>query len=275
MAPVGRRAIHTAQWECPGCRLLCSYPQASPAVLDSYYGHDYYRQVWADPEVVWQENLVAYRTELGLLDRFVPSQAEKRAALDVGCGYGVLVHLLGERGYAAMGCEMGRPAVAYCRSRGLRVTRAAAPDLPFADGSFQLVVSFHVIEHVLDPAAFIRALVRVLEPGGSIAIVTDHRWTSQYAWERFAARLRGRIPPFHTSTDHTYVFAPGHVVTLLSAAGCHDIKTAAFSRVPPRERFHWRAYKGLFRTIDRWRGWGDYMMVVASKPAARSAARAA
>jgi 2-polyprenyl-3-methyl-5-hydroxy-6-metoxy-1,4-benzoquinol methylase len=240
-----------------------------------YYSDDYYTRIWPDAEHVWRQNLVAYKTEMRLLDMLQPSLAAPGRALDVGCGYGVLMHLLRERGYEVMGCELGARAAAHCRSRGLPVVRAAAPELPFADESFHLVASAHVIEHVIDPNAFVRALVRVTHPGGTVAIITDHRWTTEYAYKRFLARLRGRVPAFYTSTDHTFVFAPEHVKQLLRAAGCNEVRAAAFTHVPPNERPHWRAYKGLFRTIDRWRGWGDYMIVVGSRPAAAAAARAA
>ncbi len=266
-----RRAIHVAQWECPSCRLLCSYPRASANVVADYYSDDYYGRVWADPEHVWRQNTVAYRTEMRMLDTMLPMTASGGRALDVGCGYGVLMHMLNERGYNTVGCEMGRPAVKFCQSRGLNVVRGMAPGLPFRDASFNLVVSFHVIEHVLEPAQFIASLTRVLKPGGALVIVTDHRWTTQHAWHRCAARLRGAVPPFYTSTDHTFVFAREHVVGLLQASGCVGIRTAAFTHVPPGESLHWRAYKGFFRTLDRWRGWGDYMMVTGTKAAAATA----
>ena len=265
MAPDARRALHVAQWECSACRLLTSYPRASAERIAAYYAGDYYQRIWTDPEEVWRQNLVAYRTEMRLLDELTVPPGERRRALDVGCGYGVLLHLLRERGYAVTGSETGKPAVAFCRTRGLNVVRAFAPNLPFAEGMFQLVVSFHVIEHVLDPHAFVTSLVRVLEPGGMLVIVTDHRWTTQYAFERRVAHLRGRVPPFHTSSDHTFVFAPQHLTTLMTAAGCTDVKAAAYAHVPSGERLHWHAYKGAFRTMDRWRGWGDYMMVTAVK----------
>ena len=274
MAPHTRGALHVAQWECPACRLLCSYPPASPADVARYYTDDYYGRIWTDPEHVWRQNVVAYETEMRLLDAMAPAAASIETALDVGCGYGVLMHMLAQRGFGVVGCETGKPAVSFCRSRGLRVVRALAPDLPFPESTFDRVVSFHVIEHVLDPAAFVRSLVRVTKPGGALVIVTDHRWTSEYAYHRLAARVRGRIPAFYTSTDHTFVFAREHVAQLLAAAGCQGIRAAAFTRVPPGERLHWRAYKGMFRTLDRLCGWGDYMMVVGFK-AAHAAARAA
>lgn len=265
MAPDARDAIHVAQWECPACRLLTSHPPATPERVATYYAGDYYGRIWSDPEKVWRHNLAAYGTEMRLLDELTSPVAEKRRALDVGCGYGVLVHMLGERGYRALGCETGTAAVAFCRQRGLDVVRAVAPDLPFSDGTFQLVASFHVIEHVLDPQAFVTSLVRVLEPGGTLVIVTDHRWTVHYPLRRFVSRLRGRVPPFYTSTDHTFVFAPEHVAALMARAQCVDVRTIAFAHVPNGESLHWRAYRGAFRTLDRLLGWGDYMMIAGVK----------
>jgi 2-polyprenyl-3-methyl-5-hydroxy-6-metoxy-1,4-benzoquinol methylase len=275
MAPDIKGAIHVAQWECSACHLLCSYPRAAASVIARYYAEDYYTDIWSDPAKVWRDNLVAYDTEMKLLSALLPGWRRGGRALDVGCGYGVMMHLLDQQGYDVVGCEMGIPAALHCRDSHMRVVRAAAPELPFAAGCFELVVSSHVIEHVLDPAAFVDSLVRVAAPGGAVVIITDHRWTSEYAYKRLAAQVRGRVPSFYTSTDHTFVFAPEHVRRLLHAAGCAEVKAAAFTHVPPGERWHWRAYKTVFRTLDRWRGWGDYMMVIGFKPPAATAARAA
>ena len=50
-------------------------------------------------------------------------------------------------------------------------------DLPVADGTFDSVVSSHVIEHLVDPVAALREMVRVLRPGGVMAhIIPDHRY---------------------------------------------------------------------------------------------------
>ena len=265
MAEDARRAVHVAQWECSSCRLLISYPRRSDESLARYYAHEYYGRIWTDPDAVWRQNLIAYATELRLLDRFSEGRRPRGRVLDVGCGYGVMLHLLKQRGYDAYGCESGVPAAAFCRRRGLNILRAVAPQLPFRANSFQLVVSLHVVEHVTHPQAFVSALVRVLEPGGMLVLVTDHRWTAEYAFKRALRRLRGHIPPFYTSTDHTFIYTRQHLATMMADAGCEQIRAAAFTRRPDGESLHWRAYKGIFRLVDRLCGWGDYMMVTAVK----------
>lgn len=254
-------ALHVAQWECPACRVLCARPFARPDELAAYYAGEYYTRLWRDPDAVWQSRLPECDVELRLMDALLPRRLRGGRALDVGCGYGALLHRLRERGYDVHGCEIGQAAAAFCHQRGLKVVRASAPDLPFPPRSFQLVTAFHVIEHVRDPREFVGALAAMVAPGGALVLVTDHRWSTYARWRRLIAWARGRVPPFSTSTDHTFVFAPRHLDALLQAAGCVEVRTAGFCHVAAGERFHWRAYRGTFRTLDRWLGRGDYLMV--------------
>jgi ubiquinone/menaquinone biosynthesis C-methylase UbiE len=91
-------------------------------------------------------------------------------ALDVGCGRGEWLELLGEIGIKARGLDSNRAMVAQCRERGLDVTQgdviAHLRDLP--GNSLGLLTAFHIIEH-LPLKAFIALLdeaFRILKPGG-------------------------------------------------------------------------------------------------------------
>lgn len=259
------RGLHVAQWECAACRLLVSFPPAPADVAARYYAREYYENEWPDADAVWEENIQQYLAcELALLKRLCRSTfpAPGARAVDVGCGYGPLVALLGREGLNAQGVEASPRAVAECRARGLNVVQGAAPGLPLPARSFDLVTSTHVIEHVTDPRGFVTELAGLVAPRGILAIVTDHRWTSQYQWERWCAMVSAAIPPFHTSTDHTFVFSPAHLRRLLQDAGCLDVQGAVYAHPPAREHWHWRAYKASFRLLDRMRGWGPYQMVV-------------
>jgi 2-polyprenyl-3-methyl-5-hydroxy-6-metoxy-1,4-benzoquinol methylase len=119
-----------------------------------------------------------------------------------------------------------------------------------------------VIEHVPDPGAFVKEMVELVRPGGVIVIVTEDAWTSQYMWDRFRAQIRGQIPPFRSSTDHTFVFRASHLRVLLRKAGCDNVRTKVFCYTPDGESFHWKLYKGLFRALDRIIGYGEYVMAV-------------
>jgi SAM-dependent methyltransferase len=261
-------ALHFAQARCGRCGLLVSQPQASEADMAAYYGRAYYEQQWPDPEAVWAENAGLYRRyELPLMTRLwadwpPPSGG---SVAEIGCGYGVLMSLLGEAGYRARGCDLSPRAVVYCRSRGLDVVEGRTPGVPLPKGVFDAAMSMHVIEHLPDPRGFVKELVGLVRPGGVIVLVTEDAWISQYAWDRMRARLAGRIAPFRSSTDHTFVFRAGHLRTMLIEAGCDDVRARSFACRPSGERTHWRLYKGLFRTLDRLLGHGEFLMAVARR----------
>jgi SAM-dependent methyltransferase len=90
--------------------------------------------------------------------------------LDVGCGTGANLVMLGEFG-EAHGIDVSHDALSFCRERGLeRVRHGAAEDLPFEDGTFDLVTALDVVEHLDDDAAGLREFRRVLRPDGRILL---------------------------------------------------------------------------------------------------------
>lgn len=55
---------------------------------------------------------------------------------------------------------------------------AKVPPLPFADGTFDCVISFQVIEHIRDDRRFVAEVARVLKPGGHFIVSTPNRTMS-------------------------------------------------------------------------------------------------
>ena len=86
--------------------------------------------------------------------------------LDVGCGTGANLELLGKYGKAE-GVDVSLAALDFCRARGLaNVRQGEAEKLPYEDGSFDLVTALDVVEHLDDDVAGLREMRRVLRPGG-------------------------------------------------------------------------------------------------------------
>lgn len=257
------RYLHHAQSRCAACGLLISQPRATSEEISAYYEGAYYGEVWPDPEPLVRGNLASYRRYewpimQALWAGWPPRQGGR--VVEIGCGYGAMLPLLVEQGYRVSGCDPSELAVRFCRSRGFDVVQGGIPGAPLTP-PFVLTLCQQVIEHVEDPRSFVRQLVAMTEPGGVVAISTEDAWTSQWALERATARLHGRLPRFHTSRDHTFVFSAGHLERLLLEAGCDVARTRAYSHVPA-ESPHWRLYKGCFRTVDRLTGHGDFLMAV-------------
>lgn len=60
--------------------------------------------------------------------------------------------------------------------------RANAHHLPFPDGAFDLVIASEILEHIPDDAAAIAEAVRVLRPGGRLAVTVPRWWPERVCW---------------------------------------------------------------------------------------------
>ncbi|HJZ83405.1 MAG TPA: methyltransferase domain-containing protein [Pyrinomonadaceae bacterium] len=90
--------------------------------------------------------------------------------LDVGCGTGANLKMLGAHGEVA-GVDISQQALEFCRQRGLETVRfGAAESLPYEDESFDLVTALDVIEHLDDDLTGLREIGRVLRPRGRLLL---------------------------------------------------------------------------------------------------------
>ncbi len=100
--------------------------------------------------------------------------------LDIACGPGNFTHYLSEHvdaGYAVgidFSVPMLRRAVADNAGPRAGYVRGDARRLPFADGSFDAVCCFGALYLIPDPLLATAEMIRVLAPGGHIAISTSH-----------------------------------------------------------------------------------------------------
>ena len=108
------------------------------------------------------------RVLLSVLDRLA---VQADTILDVGCGAGTNLDLLGERyAHGAIhGIDIEIEPLRYCRSgRAISVSQADLARLPFHEGAFDLVCALDSLEHVADDAAALSGLHRVCRPGGTL-----------------------------------------------------------------------------------------------------------
>jgi ubiquinone/menaquinone biosynthesis C-methylase UbiE len=97
--------------------------------------------------------------------------------LDIGCGTGMLLSLLGGRAELVIGIDFSPEMLQKARRRatGAPLVLADADHLPFIDGSFDVVVSITLLQNMPNPAATLREFARVLKSNGT-AIITSLKY---------------------------------------------------------------------------------------------------
>ena len=155
-----------------------------------------------------------------------------RTALDVGCGAGLLTEPLARLGATVTGIDATAQVIAVARdhaaSIGLKIDYRVG-DVQDLAGQFDLITSLEVIEHVADPAAFLKALAKRLAPGGLLILSTPNATGWSKLMMITIAEGLGRIP--RGTHDFDKFIAPERMQTLLGGAGlkCVDVEGIGWS----------------------------------------------
>lgn len=106
-----------------------------------------------------------------------------RTALEVGCGQGTFAAAMMDAGIEVIATDQSEAMVGLTAGRGVRALQADVQDLPFEDGSFDLVVANYMLYHVPDLGRGLLEIVRVLRPGGALVAVTNSKRQLREMWD--------------------------------------------------------------------------------------------
>jgi SAM-dependent methyltransferase len=143
--------------------------------------------------------------------------------LEVGFGNGVTLARLKDLGWDVTGVEFDAVSVNLARELGLDAHLGSIEDVAYPSGTFDAVVASHLIEHLPDPAGFLRECRRVLKEGGRLVLTTPN--ASSLGHRLFAANWRGLEPP-----RHLHVFGPQALSMLARDAGFKEVQVTATAR---------------------------------------------
>ena len=138
--------------------------------------------------------------------------------LDVGCGLGDLIRLLDHEGWESRGCDPAEDARRSCPAEfGDRFRPGDVTDADFPESFFDVVVLNFSLEHIHRPGDTMRAVGRLLVPGG-VAVIRVPNFDAALQG-RSGARFQLRLP------HHCSFFSASSLRWLLNDCGLEPLET--------------------------------------------------
>ena len=144
--------------------------------------------------------------------------------IDIGCGGGLICEPLTRLGAQVTGIDAGEQNINVAKLHANQssldiIYRKLLPEDAVAERlSFDVVLNLEVIEHVVDPAAFMSACGTLVKPGGAIVCATLNRTLKSFALAKIGAEYILRWLPRGTHDWRTFL-KPSELCTLLRREG--------------------------------------------------------
>jgi SAM-dependent methyltransferase len=216
--------LHDAAFDTPGnfdlvrcsdCGLIYYRNRPDSEEINRYYPPEYlpYRSAIQDehsPLIRWARTRNVNKRRHVVEKTLFHSQ---KRILDVGCSTGIFLDAMQQAGWDTEGIEINSNAAQYAQQRfGLKVITGQLKDNNFADGAFDTITFWDVLEHTFDPLTTLNEAHRLLRPGGTIAMTLPH-------WESLDRRLFGEQWIGFDPPRHLYVFTTPVLGNLLQRTG--------------------------------------------------------
>lgn len=186
-------------------------------------------------------------------------------ALDVGCGTGFLSLELAARGHRVTGVDFAQQMLARARqkaaatSAAIRFEEADAENLPFADQSFDIALSRHLLWTLPHPQRAIEEWLRVLRPGGRLVLFEGEADAAVEA--RSEPLDNARASPEYAAIGGRLPFLAGRprdeIVALFAEHGLVDVGSDPFLDLVAEQERRMAEEGRPRRTRRRYAVWGD------------------
>ncbi len=193
--------------------------------------------------------------------RFMARVTLLRPVLDVGCGDGHFASVTFTEPID-VGMDPWERDLKECANRRPRVytdlVLASATEMPFADGSFQTVISNSVLEHIPDVEMTVREIARVLKPGGEFAMTTPSEYYPEFLLgaslpRRMKAAKLGRLYGnfFNKISSHAHIDSPKTWARRFERHGLEVVEQTYYFSESAHRAFDLAHYIGIPNLVNK------------------------
>jgi SAM-dependent methyltransferase len=172
-------------------------------------------------------------TTLSILETINPSGATMKV-FELGCGNGSVAQAVSRLGYLVTGVDVSEQGIqqAHRTYPHLKLSQGSAYDnLVECYGTFPIVLSLEVVEHLYSPRSYAKNLHALLEPGGTAIVSTPYHGY----WKNLALAVTGKFDNHFTALwDHGHIkfWSIDTLSVLLREVGFGEITAYRIGRVP-------------------------------------------
>lgn len=207
---------------CLACETMYISPRPTPALLEFYYSTSQNYAFWNEhiypaSEAVRREKI--FRPRVGrIIDICRRHGIPMGSLLEVGAGFGTFNEEMVKSGaFKRVVAVEPTPGLAEtCRGRGLEVIERPIERAEIASGSFDVAVSFEVVEHLFSPADYIKRISKVLAPRGLLILTCPNL-------KGFDVEVLGKLSSA-VDSQHLNYFHPASLSYLAASSGLEVVE---------------------------------------------------
>lgn len=218
---------HLSRTKCKDCGIVFANPVANTDELMEFYSNyynkgnfgalDYKKRIKEKISQTKTKSIVNIRLEK---KRILASQPIGHF-LDIGFGLGEQLAEFDRLGFTIYGTEYDADCIDFVKQEipHASLFKGDLLQAGYKNQQFNIIHLYHVIEHLIDPIAYIKELNRIVSPGGIVIVGTPNSGSWAYQLYRIINFICFKIPSIVDGLEHTIVFNKKNLKQVFTSNG--------------------------------------------------------
>lgn len=206
--------------KCKKCDLVFLNPRPDKEEIKKFYPPWYHSRAEKRVVDIYQTEIWGIPWREAMLRKAEPILKYKKEGkiLDIGCGDGSLLKFMNDLGWQVHGLDLQGGSSAYARDiLGLKVSTGRLEEVDYPEEFFDIIILFHVLEHLHDPSIVLKKANLLLKKDGYLLIEVPN--FNSFDSKIFRSRWVGISSPLHL-----YHFKPNSLKSMLQKCGYTPIE---------------------------------------------------